>query len=68
MIVERVDREETPRVFTVEDSFLDLAKQQVFMSAGGVYRLSSGGRELLFQVSMDAFEDGGPLLARLLRM
>lgn len=68
VIVERVDREETPRVFSVEGPFLDLAKQQVFLSAGGIYRLTAGGREMLFQVSVEAFEGGGPLLARLLRM
>lgn len=68
VIVERVDREETPRVFNVDGPFLDLAKQQVYLSAGGIYRLSAGGRELLFQVSIEAFEGGGPLLARLLRM
>lgn len=68
VIVERVDREETPRVFAVDGPFLDLAKQQVFLSAGGIYRLTAGGREMLFQVSIEAFEGGGPLFARLLRM
>lgn len=68
VLLERVDREETPRSFAVDGPFLDLAKQQIFLSAGGTYRLSAGGRELLFQVSFDAFQGGGPLLARLLRI
>lgn len=68
VLLERIDREETPRSFLVEGSFLDLAKQQIFLSAGGVYRLTADGRELMFQVSHDAFQGGGPLLARLLRI
>lgn len=66
VIIERVDREETALVFRV-DAVLDLAKQQVYLNAGGIYRISAGTNTMLFQVSPDAMQGGGPLLARLLR-
>lgn len=66
VVIERLDHIETARVFQV-DTLLDLAKQQVFLSPGGVYRLSTGGSTMMFQVSPDAMQGGGPLLARLLR-
>jgi len=67
VVIERLDHEETARVFAV-DKVLDLAKQQVFLSAGGIYRISVGGAELMFRVSPEAIQGGGPLLARLLRL
>lgn len=67
VVIERVDHVETAMVFKV-DTMLDLAKQKIYLNAGGVYKLSVGNSTMLFQVSLDAMQGGGPLLARLLRL
>lgn len=66
-VIERIDHPETSRSFRVE-TLVDLAKQQIFLTPGGVYKLSANAMELIFRVSPDAMQGGGPLLARLLRL
>lgn len=67
VVIERIDHTETAMVFRV-DTLLDLAKQQVYLSPGGIYRIGVGTSTMMFQVSPDAMQGGGPLLARLLRL
>jgi hypothetical protein len=47
--------------------FLDLARENKILSAGGVYRLTSGDKQLVFKVDPAASGGAAPVVGRLLR-
>lgn len=47
--------------------FFDLARENKILSAGGVYRLMSGDKQLVFKVDPAASGGAGPVVGRLLR-
>jgi hypothetical protein len=71
LVIERVDQPGTPVEIDIRRGANDMAKRDIALVAGGIYRarLSAGSerRELIFDV--DAFAEAGdqPKLSRLIR-
>lgn len=68
LIIERLDQNSTTRVFKATGTLFDLRKQNVLLFAGGIYKASLNGKEVIFRISPDASEGSGPLLSRLIRL
>jgi hypothetical protein len=56
----------TPRQLQ-HGTFLDLARENTALAAGGVYRASADGKQLVFKVDPEAAAGAAPLVGRLLR-
>ncbi len=52
----------------VHGSFLDLAKAGVVLSAGGIYRATAGGQQMVFKIDPNAQPGDAPIVGRLLRL
>jgi hypothetical protein len=52
----------------IRGAFFDLAKAGHALAAGGTYRASLGGNELVFRVDPAATSGAGPVVGRLLRL
>jgi hypothetical protein len=74
LVIERLDKKEAsitlevPPSPTARGGIVDLAKSNVVLSAGGLYRAKSGGIEITFKV--DSAAQGGrlPIVSRLLQL
>jgi hypothetical protein len=74
LVIERLDRTEPRIIIPVPQAnascggFVDLAKSNVVLSAGGIYRAKAGARELTFKVDASAEIGSLSILSRLLRL
>jgi hypothetical protein len=74
LVIERVDKPgEQYRLDLRSDrllhgAFLDLAKADVTLSAGGIYRAQAGSQEIVFKIDRDAQPGETPIIGRLLRL
>jgi len=74
IVIERVDVPGERHEITVGNSaltngaFLDLAKTNIVLVAGGTYRAKAGTREVVFLIDLDAKPGAGPIAGRLLRL
>ncbi|MBI1777749.1 MAG: hypothetical protein HYR63_20610 [Proteobacteria bacterium] len=74
VVVERLDKPGEKREVTVggggaiRSAFFDFARHDMALAAGGLYRASSGGRELVFKVAPDAQPGVTPLVGRAIRL
>lgn len=72
--IARVDQPGEPMAFDVpaqqltRGTFYDLAKSNRALAAGGVYRLSAGGKQIVFKVDPEARPGMAPLVGRLIRL
>jgi hypothetical protein len=73
LMIERIDQASEPYVVNVENEdllrgrFYDFAKRGRNLAAGGIYRVSLGGQEIVFKVDSHAKPGNTPILGRLLR-
>jgi hypothetical protein len=73
LMVERIDQVSERYVVEIENAdllqgkFYDFAKRGRHLSAGGIYRVSLGGQEIVFKIDPHAKSGNTPVLGRLLR-
>ncbi len=71
--IERLDKPAEAVVVDVDDAqllrgaFLDLARSGTTLAAGGLYRASHGGRQVVFKIAESAAPGATPLVGRLVR-
>jgi hypothetical protein len=74
VVIERVDAPGERHEIAVggpalaHGAFLDLAKANIVLVAGGIYRVKAGTRELVFKIDPDAKPGAAPIAGRLLRL
>lgn len=68
LVIDRLDQPETARRFMVSGNLFDLAKSGVRLHAGGTYQATLNGHSVVFRLTADAADGGGPLLLRLVRI
>jgi hypothetical protein len=74
LALERLDRTEPSITLTVTEAnassggVVDLAKNNVLLRAGGLYRAKAGSREITFKVDHSAEAGSLPILSRLLQL
>jgi len=74
LAIERLDKAEAhitipvPQPNATRGGFVDLARSNVALSAGGVYRAKAGPREITFKVDHSAEAGAHSLLSRLVRL
>jgi hypothetical protein len=72
LVIERIDRSGERRVVNVASgsrrTLYDCAKEGLALTPGGLYRASSGGRELVFKIDDSAKTGSSPPIGRLLRL
>ncbi|MBI1244780.1 MAG: hypothetical protein GC202_07220 [Alphaproteobacteria bacterium] len=72
--IARVDQPGEPMAFDVpaqqlmRGSFYDLAKANKALAAGGIYRLTAAGKQIVFKVDPEARPGQAPLVGRLIRL
>jgi hypothetical protein len=73
LIIERLDKTGERYELVVENqrlvhgSFYDLANEKGALTAGGIYRASTGTREVIFKIDASARPGPAPIVSRLLR-
>jgi hypothetical protein len=73
LLIERLDQPSEAVVVEVDDpqllrgTFLDLALSGTTLAAGGVYRASHSGRQVVFKIAESAAPGATPLVGRLVR-
>jgi hypothetical protein len=74
VLVERLDQPGEKREIAiggpgpVKSPYYDCARHGIELAAGGLYRASSAGRELVFKIAPDAQPGMAPLVARAMRL
>jgi hypothetical protein len=72
--IERLDKQGDKREVViaaagpVHSSFYDFARHDMSLAAGGLYRATTGGRELVFKIAPDAQPGVTPLVGRAIRL
>ncbi len=66
IMIERIDRPGKVMRFAVVGRVVDLAAKGETLVRRGVYRVRSGGREIVFRVDANAGSGAGPLVGRLI--
>jgi hypothetical protein len=72
--IERLDKQGDRREVVIaaggpmHSSFYDFARHDARLAAGGLYRATSGGRELVFKIAPDAQPGVTPLIGRAFRL
>jgi hypothetical protein len=73
LLIERIDQASERYVVDVENEhllhgrFYDFSKRGRNLAAGGIYRMSLGGQEIVFKIDPQAKPGNTPILGRLLR-
>ena len=74
LLIERIDQAGERHMIEVRaehllhGKFYDFAKSGRNLAAGGVYRISGGGQEIVFKIDSTAKPGGTPIMGRLLRL
>ncbi len=74
LVIERIDRPGERREISlsreqlVHNTFLDLAKTGVVLTAGAIYRARAGTQEIVFKIDPEAQAGQTPIVGRLLRL